>query len=108
MLFRVLEWRRERSRRRGRSTMARIEGVSGRKAPLWLKPLYAFSRRAVRKLTANREAGVPEPMTILAHRRWMLFAYGMFETALKRSRALDARLKALARLKTSMLTGCPW
>lgn len=88
--------------------MARIEGVSGRKAPLWLKAFYRFARRSVRKLTGNGEAGVPEPMTILAHRRWMLFGYGMFETALQRSHALDLRLKGLARLKTSMLTGCPW
>ena len=88
--------------------MARIEGLKGRKAPFWLKALYRFSRRTAQKLTGNREAGVPEPVTVLAHRRWLLSAYGMFEFGLRRSRSLDFKLKQLARLKTSTLTGCPW
>jgi len=91
-----------------RHQMARIEGIRGRKAPLWLKALYSFSRRTVRKLTGSREAGVPEPQTVLAHRRWLMFAYGTFEFALQRSNAADLKLKKLARLKASGLTGCPW
>jgi len=88
--------------------MARIEGIKGRKAPFWLKALYRFSRRTARKVTGNREAGEPEPMTVLAHRRWLMAAYGLFETGLRRSRSLDFKLKQLARVKTSTLTGCPW
>jgi hypothetical protein len=32
----------------------------------------------------------------------------MFEFGLRRSRSLDFKLKQLARVKTSTLTGCPW
>ncbi|MGH9194566.1 MAG: hypothetical protein ACRD1T_02350 [Acidimicrobiia bacterium] len=80
--------------------MARIEGIKGRKAPFWLKALYRFSRRAARKLTGNREVGVPEPMTVLVHRRWLLSAYGMFEFGLRRSRSLDFYPYAPYRLST--------
>jgi hypothetical protein len=91
--------------------MARIEGISDRKAPFWLKILYWFSRRTAKKLTGTKsgtKSGTMEPLTVMAHRRWIMFADGFFETALQRSNAVDFKLKELARLKASSLAGCPW
>lgn len=87
--------------------MARIEGISDKKAPFWLKVLYWFSRRSVNKVTGGR-SGTIEPLKLMAHRRWIMFADGFFETALQRSKAADPKLKELARLKASGLVGCLW
>ena len=87
--------------------MARIEGISDKRAPFWLKILYWFSRRTATKLTGTK-SGTMEPLKIMAHRRWIMFADGFFETALQRSNSADFKLKELARMKASSLAGCPW
>jgi hypothetical protein len=50
----------------------------------------------------------PEPARILAHRPLLMASYGIFEMSLLRSRALDLRVKELARMRAGMLHGCPW
>jgi hypothetical protein len=53
-------------------------------------------------------AEAPEPARILAHRPLLMASYGAFEMSLLRSRALDARVKELARMRAGMLHSCPW
>jgi AhpD family alkylhydroperoxidase len=43
-----------------------------------------------------------------SHTPGLLAGYGAMELALDRSRGLDARLKLLAELKASTVTGCEW
>jgi alkylhydroperoxidase family enzyme len=44
----------------------------------------------------------------LATRKWLRAAVGAYEAALFVSNAVDGRLKALGRLKTASLVGCPF
>jgi hypothetical protein len=44
----------------------------------------------------------------MVRRPALLLAIGGYETALLASGAVDARLKALAQIKTSSLIGCPF
>ena len=80
--------------------MARIEGVSERRAG----PLVRFAYRYARKLLGK----VPEPLTVAAHHGWIFQGYTAYEFCLARARRVDARLKALAGLKAAALVGCPF
>jgi hypothetical protein len=80
--------------------MARIEGIPQRKAGLFVRLAYWFSKRMVGK--------VIEPAMITAHHPWIFRAYGAYEFMLDRARLVDARLKALASLKAAALIGCPF
>jgi hypothetical protein len=88
--------------------MARIEGVRPRKLSLFLRPALRIARFTAGRLTKRRMAQAPEPARILAHRSLLLASYGAFEMSLLRSRALDLRVKELARMRAGMLHGCPW
>jgi hypothetical protein len=70
------------------------------RAGLLIRLAYWFSRRLVGK--------VPEPLTIAAHNGWIFRAYGAYEYALAKATKVDARLKALAGIKTAALVGCPF
>lgn len=80
--------------------MARIEGISQHKASLFVRLAYWFSKRMVGK--------VVEPAKIIAHHPWIFRAYGTYEFMSDRARLVDARLKALASLKTAALISCPF
>jgi len=80
--------------------MARIEGVSQRRAGLLARFGYWYARRWLGK--------VPEPLTVAAHHRWIFPAYTAYEFGLGRARLVDARLKALAGIKAAALVGCPF
>lgn len=88
--------------------MARISPLSVNEAPLWVRPAYWIARRTVKQLTGHQTEGAITPLAVTAHNRWVMSAYSFFETALQRSRRVDVKLKELARLKASTLTGCPW
>jgi hypothetical protein len=49
-----------------------------------------------------------EAVPLLRRRPALLLAVSGFETALLASGRVDLRLKALARMKTSALIGCPF
>ena len=49
-----------------------------------------------------------EVLRFFRRRPALLFAVGSYETALLVSGRVEARLKALAQLKTSALVGCPF
>ena len=80
--------------------MARIEGIPPARAGLLVRIAYWMSRRMVGK--------VAEPLTIKAHNPWIFRAYGSYEWALAKANHVDAKLKALASLKTATLVGCPF
>jgi len=80
--------------------MARVAGVPRERAGVLVRFAYWFSRRMVGQ--------VPEPLTVAAHHRWIFRAYTAYEFGLGRARLVDARLKALAGLKTAALVGCPF
>jgi alkylhydroperoxidase family enzyme len=88
--------------------MARIEGVRPRRFSLFLRPALAVARWTTGRLTKRRMAEAPEPTRILAHRPLLMASSGAFEMSLLRSRALDLRVKELARMRAGMLHGCPW
>lgn len=80
--------------------MARIGGVPKNKAGWMTRFAYWYSRRHFGKVT--------EPLTVIAHHRWLARGYGLFELALGRSHEVDNRLKALASIKAATLIGCPF
>ena len=79
--------------------MARIQGLTGRRAGLVARALYTIAKRKVGR--------VPEPMTILAHHTRMMGGWAGFELALEGAAKVDPRLKMLASLKAAALIGCP-
>ncbi|MGH2694098.1 MAG: hypothetical protein ACRDJJ_04705 [Actinomycetota bacterium] len=88
--------------------MARIEGARPRRFSLFLRPALLVAKLTAGRLTKRRMAEAPKPARILAHRPLLMASYGAFETSLLRSRALDHRVKRLARMRAGMLHGCPW
>jgi hypothetical protein len=80
--------------------VARIEGVSEKKAGVLARLAYRFAKRMFGK--------VPEPLTVAAHHPSIFQGYTAYEFFLGRARRVDARLKALAGLKAAALVGCPF
>jgi len=80
--------------------MARLDGVSPRRAGLLVRVAYALARRAVGK--------VPEPMTILAHHPRLLRGFAHMELAQKAAHGVPAPLKILAQIRVAMRIGCPF
>jgi hypothetical protein len=70
--------------------------------------LAANLRAYGRVVTGTRYRRVPELVRLLAHRPGIAFGVGAYETGLQTSGRVDARLKALASVKTSGLIGCPF
>jgi alkylhydroperoxidase family enzyme len=64
-----------------------------------LKTYAAVMRKAKRPM---------EQMRLLRKRPALLIGVNAYELALLASNRLDARLKALAQIKTSALIGCPF
>lgn len=50
----------------------------------------------------------PQTLALLRQRPALLFAENFFEMSLLASGRMDSRLKALARVKSSSLVGCPF
>ncbi|MDX6642836.1 MAG: hypothetical protein QOD76_798 [Solirubrobacteraceae bacterium] len=78
----------------------RIEGVPPHRAG----PIVRYIYRETRKLTGK----VVEPVAVTAHHPLMLMGYSGLELALERSDRVPKRLKMLAELKASTMTGCPF
>jgi hypothetical protein len=79
--------------------LARIEGVSTKKASLIGKWLYFAVKR--------RMGRISEPWQTVAHVPRIHFGRAMFELMLDKSNQVPRRLRRLACVKTSMLVGCP-
>jgi len=80
--------------------MARIEGVTGKRANLFTRFFYAMVRRKIGR--------VPEPLRITAHQPKLLGALGGMEMAQEAMRSVDGVVKALVQIKAAMMIGCPF
>ncbi|MFF5989494.1 carboxymuconolactone decarboxylase family protein [Prauserella flavalba] len=81
--------------------MPRISGVPTRDAGLLVRLSYRFARK--------RYGAVPEPMTVCAHHRPLLWTYATHEMlAEKASRSLPVTVRELAVYRTAVRLGCSW
>ncbi|MDQ3988665.1 MAG: carboxymuconolactone decarboxylase family protein [Actinomycetota bacterium] len=79
--------------------MSRIPGVPSRAAGWLVRLSYRLARR--------RFGAVPEPLTVLAHHRPLLWAYALWELANERAmRRLPASLRELAVYRVACQVGC--
>jgi 4-carboxymuconolactone decarboxylase len=86
--------------------MARITGVPARRAGLYTRLAYHFTRRSLARLTGRAPDDMIAPLEMYAHRPGLLRGYAGLERATARLHRVDKRLRALAELKAAALTGC--
>ncbi len=80
--------------------MPKIDPVPSSEAGWLLKMANRYSKRLVGKEL--------EPSAVMAHNTPVLAAYGLFEVAFGRARAVPERMKMLADIKVAMMVGCPF
>jgi AhpD family alkylhydroperoxidase len=81
--------------------MARLQAAKPRGLDPVRRLTYAFAKRMYGRTL--------EPTGVIAHHKPLLAGYGVFALAQERySRAVDARLKNLAMLRSAQLVGCEW
>jgi AhpD family alkylhydroperoxidase len=88
--------------------MARIQGVSNRKAGPMVRLVYRLGPRMMKKLTGREPqtgSGL-EPIAIWAYQPKMMFAMGKFNQAVRKGKSVDQRLKNLVELKGAQMIGC--
>jgi AhpD family alkylhydroperoxidase len=88
--------------------MARIQGVSKRKAGPIVRLIYRLGPRMMRKLTGREPqtgSGL-EPMEIWAHQPKMMIGMGKFNQAVRKGKSVDQRLRNLLELKGAQMIGC--
>ena len=86
--------------------MARIDGLEPQQAGWLTRLLYRLTRRSLRQQTGRDR--LAEPVKIVAHQPALLRAVGRMEKAQGAVRTVDRRLKLLAGLRASTLSGCPF
>lgn len=85
----------------GMTQKTRIEPLSPKKAPLWVRAAYRYAKR--------RFGEVPEPFTVAAHHPRLLAANAVHESMLQSgSRKLPASVRELAVFWTARTIGCSW
>jgi len=90
--------------------MARINGVSQRKAGPMVRLAYRLGPRMMKKLTGREpqtESGI-EPMEIWAYQPKMMVGMGRFNQAVRKGNTVDERLKNLVELKGAQMIGCEY
>ena len=90
--------------------MARIQGVSKRKAGPMVKLIYRLGPRMMRKLTGRdpQTGSGLEPMEIWAHQPKMMMGMGKFNQAVRKGKSVDERLRNLLELKGAQMIGCEY
>jgi len=86
--------------------MSRINGLESQQVSWLTRLIYWFTRRTLRQLTGQDR--LPEPVKIMAHQPALLRAVGRMEMMQGAARKVDRKLKHLASLRASTLTGCPF
>ena len=88
--------------------MARIQGVSKRKAGPVVRLIYRLGPRMMRKLTGRepQTGSGMEPMEIWAHQPKMMMGMGKFNQAVRRGKFVDERLRNMVELKGAQMIGC--
>jgi AhpD family alkylhydroperoxidase len=88
--------------------MARIQGVTRDQAGPFVKLVYRFMRRGMKKMTGREPthgSGL-EPLEIWAHQPKMMSGMGRFQGAVRKANSVDERVKHLVELKGSQMVGC--
>jgi len=80
--------------------MARIEGLSKKRANIFTRFLYWMTKRKVGK--------VIEPVTITAYHNGSLMGLCLMEMAQMSSKSVESSLKELVQVKAAMQIGCPF
>jgi hypothetical protein len=80
--------------------MARIEGLSKKRASWLTRFVYWMSERMFKRL--------PEPVTVAAHNGAVFRAIVGYEFFFGKASRVDHRLKALAEVKAATMVGCPF
>lgn len=88
--------------------MARLTGVPAKDAGTYVRMVYFFTRRSLRRLTGRAPERMLEPLELYAHAPALLRGYGGIEQATAKPQRLDKRLRALAELKAATLTQCEY
>jgi 4-carboxymuconolactone decarboxylase len=90
--------------------MARIQGVSKRKAGPMVKLVYRFGPRMTKKMTgrAPQSGSGMEPVEIWAHQPKMMMGMGKFNQAVRKGKSVDERIKNLVELKGAQMIGCEY
>lgn len=90
--------------------MARIQGVSKRKAGPIVRLVYRLGPRTMKKLTGRQPqtgSGM-EPIEVWAHQPKMMIGMGKFNQAVRKGKSIDERLKNLVELKGAQMIGCEY
>jgi AhpD family alkylhydroperoxidase len=90
--------------------MARINGVSKRKAGPMVRLVYRLGPRMMKKMTGREPqtgSGL-EPMEIWAYQPKMMVGMGRFNQAVRKGKSVDERIKNLVELKGAQLIGCEY
>lgn len=80
--------------------MARIEGLSSKKAGILAKIVYWLCKRRVGR--------VIEPIRINAHHPRLLRAMAHMELGQEAAKSVPTQLRTLAQVKVAMMIGCPF
>jgi len=88
--------------------MARIAGVSARRASVGVKLAFFFTRGALKRLTGRQPDRMLEPLELYAHLPGLLRGYGALEQATAKLHGLELRVRALAELKAATLIQCEY
>jgi AhpD family alkylhydroperoxidase len=88
--------------------MGRIDGVSKSNAGLMVKVAYRFGPKMMKKLAgrAPQSGSGIEPMEIWAYQPKMMMGMGRYNSAIRKGRSVDERLKNLIELKGAQMIGC--
>jgi AhpD family alkylhydroperoxidase len=90
--------------------MARINGVSKRKAGPMVRLIYRLGPRMMKKMTGREPqtgSGL-EPMEIWAYQPKMMVGMGRFNQAVRKGKTVDERIKNLVELKGAQMIGCEY
>jgi len=88
--------------------MARIRGVPARRAGLYVKLAYYFTRRGLKQLTGRAPERMIEPLEIYAHVPGLLRGYAGLERATAGLHRVGKRSRALAELKAATVVQCEY
>ncbi len=88
--------------------MARIQGVSKRKAGPMVRLVYRLGPKMMRKLTGRvpQTGSGMEPMEIWAYQPKMMMGMGKFNQAVRKGKSVDERLRNMVELKGAQMIGC--
>jgi 4-carboxymuconolactone decarboxylase len=93
----------------GRTTMARLTGVSDSDAGPITRIAFFFTRRKLRKLAGSDKPALLDPLRMYAYLPKVLNAYGRLEQAQSTlEKVLSARHRALAELKAATTVRCEY